>query len=59
MLQNRLPLVPTDILKAHKVHESYDIRFKLPRDCCKHYGERSEACRLASLFSQGQAPQTR
>lgn len=28
MLQNRLPLVPTDILKAHKVHESYDSRFK-------------------------------
>lgn len=28
MLQNRLPLVPADILKAHKVHESYDNRFK-------------------------------
>lgn len=28
MLQNRLPLVPADILKAHKVHESYDSRFK-------------------------------
>lgn len=28
MLQNRLPLIPPPILKAHKVHEPYDSRFK-------------------------------
>lgn len=27
MLQNRLPLVPSHILKAHKVHEANDSRF--------------------------------